>query len=218
MRRLSLVVLLLLAIAVPVYADESLAEYETANRLLRAELELARTKQLYFICDLKERHLRFKTAGITLAELPISGLRIWGRLPASQMRTVAAKTAPFSPRREKVGQIAEEKKEVEKKEEGKPFEIKALEIGDMPTFFTIIFNDGLRIVVRPVSEGGLSRLQEKSHLFFWFLSRPLISDWNFFQGKAYTELHLTMPAKDVQLLYWSLAESSPFLLDMPPPN
>ncbi len=88
----------------------------------------------------------------------------------------------------------------------------------MPTNFTIVLDDGLNIIVRPVTEGWTSRLREKSHLFFWYLSRPLISDWNFLHGKAYTELHLMLLAKDVQLLYWSLAENSPFLLEMPLPN
>ncbi len=118
MRILSLIVLLLLA-AAPVCADESSAALETANYLLRTELDLARTKQLYFVCDLKERHLQFKTAGITLAELPIAGVRLWGQLPASQMHTVAAKAAPFSPRREKVGQVVEDEKEKEKKRKEK---------------------------------------------------------------------------------------------------
>jgi hypothetical protein len=224
MRRLSLLLILLFCFAVPAGAGESLAELEAANRLLRAEYDLATSKQLYFFCDLKARRLQFKTAGVALANLPIVGVRMWGPMPTPQLRTVATKVAPFSPQREKVGVLAEEeakgdkadeKKAEEPKKEGKTFEIKALEISDMPTYFRIVLDDGLRIAVRPAAADGTAVWREKSRLFLWYLTQPLISNWNFFHDKPYTELHLTLAPKDVQLLYWSLAEGSPLLLDTP---
>ena len=214
MRTLFFAIILLFSLAVPLGAEESLSQLESTNRLLRAELDLARTKQLYFFCDLNGRRLQFKTAGLAVAELPITGMRVWGRLSTAPLHRVTAKIAPFSPEREKVGQVADAKKE-EKKEESKPFEIKALEITDMPTSFRIVFDDGLSISVQPAAENNLGKWAEKSRLFFWYLAQPLISNWNFLHGKPYTELHLTLAAKDVQLLHWSLAEGAALLLDMP---
>ncbi len=213
-------ILLLLPLLLPALAPACLAteaavlpSLAASNRLLQAELELARTKQLYFFCDTAQGRLLFRVSGATVAELAIAEVRQWGVRPADGRRTVLSKQASSSPEREKIGPAAEAPKEA-KKESG-PFQLKALEIDDMPTSFQVLLDDGLRLNVRSRPAGKTGRLREKVGLALWYLRRPLISDWYFLRGKPYTELLLVLPPRDAQRLYWSLAEGSPFLIAAP---
>jgi hypothetical protein len=214
--------LLLLSLALPCLAagDDSTAPLEAANRLLRAELELARTNQIYFIFDLGEKpRVQFKGSGVTVAELPILASRIWGLPPTVKVRTLATKDTLFPPKRQKIifageGKLQEEKPEPKAEaKEGSPPDLGALELDDMPTSFMARLDDGTLLTVHPApAESFTSRVTEISRSLYWYLSRPLISDWHFFKGKPYTEVRLVLPPRDVRLLYWSFTEGAPCLI------
>lgn len=218
MRSLLLLLLLCLFLVSPIVAGagrpatESPLAVVAANQLLKAEYDLARKPQIYFVVDLPASRFRFKASGITVTDLTIAGHRLWGPVPAStpKPRTVEQKEALFAPQRQKI-----EAPKVTAGKDERPFKIKALELGDMPTAFRARFDDGTRLSVRAVPEGFMARGWSTVQTGLWYFTRPLISDWHFLFGTAYTELHLTLPARDVQLLYWSLTEGSSCLIDWP---
>lgn len=188
---------------------------ETVNKRLRAELELATRQQIYFMFDLQQGIVQFKSSGISVAELPLHSVRPWGQIATDKVRTVASKHSFVTPEREvlKVPSPEESAKtEAKPESEPKKFELAALELPDMPTSYKLRFDDGLLITVRPDSEGFISRLWRTLDKGFWYLSRPLLTLWHYFHKQNYCEILLTMPPKDAQLLYWSLTEGASCLI------
>lgn len=220
MRNYSLILLLLVSILSPaITAADDLEALEVTNRRLRAEYELASRSQLYFFFDLPAKKVQFKASGLVVAELPVQTVSLWGQLGGDRIRTVAAKHSFFTPEREVLkipppeqNAKPEAETKAEAKAEPKKFELAALELSDMPTSFQLRFDDGLRISVKPAPEGFFRRLGGALGKWFWHLSRPLISVWNYLHKQTYSEILLTMPPKDARLLYWAVTDGSSCLL------
>lgn len=194
---------------------DDLAALETANRRLRAEYGLASKSQIYFMFDLEERKVQFKASGLAIAELPVHSVQYWGPVATDKVRTVASKHSFFAPEREvlKIPSPDESTDSGAKpKSDPKKFELAALELSDMPSSFRLRFDDGLLISVSPAPEGILSRLWRALGNGFWYLSRPLLTLWSTLHKENHTEIMLTMPSRDAQLLYWSLTEGASCLL------
>jgi hypothetical protein len=141
----------------------------------------------------------------------LQGLSFWGPVSGDQVRTVAGKYSDKTPERDvlKIPSPEEsDKPEAEVKADPKKFELAALELSDMPTAFQVRFDDGLLIAVKPAPEEFFPRLWWTLNEGFWYLSRPLVTVWNFLHKRPYSEILLTMPPKDAQLLYWSLTDGS----------
>lgn len=218
MRYLYLLLLLCTLLAPAVVGADDLDTLKSENQRLRAEYELAAKQKLYFVFDLPAKKVQFKASGIAVAELPVQRTTVWGQIGGEdKLRTVAAKRSFVTPKRDTVKIVPPEgtaaKPETEEpKSEPKKFELEALELSDMPSSFQVRFDDGLLLSVIPDPEGFFTRALSILVKTFWYLSRPLISDWNFIHKKTYTEILLTMPPKDAQLLYWSLADGSSCIL------
>jgi hypothetical protein len=218
--------LLLLLTGLPARADER-AALEATNRQLKSELELAKKQQLYFVFDLPERKVLFKTSGIPVATLAAVDLRLWGRPGGDQLRTLAGKVADKPPKRESVvitpaegeakpAEPAPPEAPPAKKGEPKKIELQALEIDDMPVSYTLHLSDGLLVTVRPAAEGSFrSKLAATADKVYWYLSRPLISDWLYLRKQTYNEILLVLPPKEARMLYWSFTEGAPCLIRWP---
>lgn len=212
--------LLLLLLASPVMAADERALLEATNRQLKSELELAKQQQLYFVFDFPQRQVFFKTSGLTLATLKLSDLRLWGRPGGDYIRTLARKVADNPPKRESIvipPPEGEEKPAEPKPAEVKPvkpgepkkIEVQALEIDDMPDSYTLFFSDGLMVTVHPAAEGSTrSKFSATADKLYWYVSRPLISDWNYLQKKSYNEVLLVLPPREARMLYWSFTEGA----------
>ena len=220
MRNYTLILLLLCSVLRPAISGaDDLEALEVTNRRLRAEYELATKSQLYFVFDLSAKKVQFKASGMAIAELPVQRVSFWGQVGGEKIRTVAAKHSYFAPEREVLkipppeqSAKPEAEPKAEAKAEPKKFELAALELSDMPTSFQVRFDDGLIVSVKPAPEGFFRRIWWALGKGFWYLSRPLVSVWNFLHKQTYSEILLTMPPKDAQLLYWSLTDGSSCLL------
>lgn len=213
MRMLRLLLLLLLLLPLPGYAaDPSAAgaELEALNRTLRAELELAKKPKIYFTLDLGRSSAQIKSSGVVLRELPISGFSHWGRPSGQVSRILVEKLSLFEPERHVIDPEA-----AKKKKEGEKFELKTLELADVPSSFKLVFDDGTRITVKGGGESLLGKLGQSLANGFWHLGRPLIFNWKFLRGEPYTELLLTLPRDDARRLYWSISEGVPCLIYWP---
>jgi len=196
-----------------------LAALETSNRLLRAEYELATKSKVYFVFDLPEKKVHFKASGLVVAELPLKSVTYWGPFGTDKVRSLAAKHSFNAPEREVLKipspeetSKTEPEKKAETKEEPKKFELAALELSDMPTSYQLRFDDDLLVSVKPAPESFFGRIWQGLGKGFWYLSRPLITVWKFLHKETYSEILLTMPPKDAQMLYWSLADGSSCIL------
>jgi hypothetical protein len=220
MRNFTLIFFLLCSVLCPTISGaDGLEALEVTNRLLRAEYELASKSQLYFVFDLSAKKVQFKASGMAVTELLVQKVSFWGRFGGDNIRTVAAKHSYYTPERDVLkipppeqSAKPEAEPQAEAKADPKKFELAALEISDMPTSFQVRFDDGLLVAVKPAPEEFFRRIWWTFNKGFWYLSRPLITVWNFLHKQHYSEILLTMPPKDAQLLYWSLADGSSCLL------
>lgn len=222
----ALLTLLLLLLWVPVVAADDLAELAQTNRLLQAEYELAKSQKLYFIFDLPTAKILFKASGVTLAEAPILSLRSWGRPADGLTYTLAKRTARKEPERENIA--IPDGKEPEKPatpapalkpgEVPKPPALQALEIGDMPTEYTLELDDGTRLIVRAplaADTGFKEKLRYYADKLSWDIGRPLSSIWHRRQESTYNETLLTLPEREARMLYWSFQVGGRCLVHWP---
>ncbi len=182
-----------------------------ANRLLTAELGLAKETRIYFLFDVPGGAVRFRASGLTVAELPIVRWRLWGLPRDIQPAILADKDSLFEPTRKKI-QIPPPDGGTEIKADT---EFNALELDDMPVRYRLLLDDGVEIRVVPAAEGLIGRFLEGWRTVGWYLSQPLISNWKFIQGKPYTELVLALQPRDARLLYWSFTAGSHGLVNWP---
>jgi hypothetical protein len=192
-------------------ADRSDEDLRQANRLLNAELKLAKEKSIYFVFDVSGGAVRFRASGLTVVELPIIRWRLWGVPPETRPTILADKGSLFEPTRKKI-QIPPPESAPEIKADT---EFNALELDDMPVRYRLLLEDGVEIRVVPAVEGMFGRLLEGGRTIGWYLSKPLISNWKFIRGKPYTELVLALQPRDARLLYWSFTAGSHGLVNWP---
>jgi len=224
--RLLLTMFLTLLLWVPAAAADELAELAQTNRLLQAEYELAKSQQLYFIFDLQAAQILFKVSGVSVARLPILSLRSWGRPADGIAYTLVKRTARKEPTREQIA--IPDGKEAEKPaaapappkpgEAPKAPELQALEIGDMPTEYTLQLNDGTLLTVRSTLAENADfkeKLRYNYAKYSWFITRPLISVWQHRHGNTYNEMLLTLPEREARMLYWSFQEGARCLVHWP---
>jgi hypothetical protein len=209
--RIALISIACMALALSAAASDtpSLDDLERDNSLLKAEYDLARSGKPYLLVDLLEQRLLLKVSGLSLEQWPIDGYRSWGHPSALPAVPLAGRSALDEPERDV--QV------VNSGESSKPEEkiTKALELQDMPSFYRLRLANGTVISVSPTSASLLAKLARSMSVPAWYLSRPLISSWNFLRGSPYNELALVMAAGDARSLYWAFSEGTPCLIRRP---
>ncbi len=176
-------------------ADRLIAE----NSLLKAELQLAKSSQIYFIFDLGAKKITIKARGILLKELPVETYSQWGIPVQPKPLPLLGKTAMVKP----------ERKEIKPKAEGSESapEPEVLQLEDMPVRYQLKFDDGIQISVRPESTGMLSTLVNlAASLNSYLITRPLGILRNGLRQQSFTEIIVGLNENDARSLYWSFQE------------
>jgi hypothetical protein len=203
--------------------SETLKSPEEERLLLQSELTLAQKTHVYFTMHLKEKKIYFKARGIILRELEIKKMRFWGHSEKVKLSTLASKAAASEPRREAVvieNAEKDEKAPVITPPAGSPttpasIDIKALELEDMPSSFSLILDDGLVISVKPDNQGTLSGLYSIARSLNWYISQPILTVWYAIKSRPYGALNLVLNEKDAKALYWSIYEGNGVLIYNP---
>lgn len=210
MRALLIVLAYLLVGSGAALPADKLAELQQANTLLQSEYDLAKNGKPYLLIDLQQKQLLFKTSGVVLESWPIDGYRRWGYPAALPAVSLERKSSLDEPERN-VTVV----KAVEAVAEGKPKPFKAFELSDMPASYRLHLINGTVITVRPTTAGWSGMWRGALAVPAWYLSRPLISSWNFLRGSPYNELALAISAQDARMLYWAFSEGTPCLIRTP---
>ncbi len=201
--------------------SESLKSPDEERLFLQSELPLAQKTQIYFILDLKEKKIYFKARGIVLRDLEIRKIQFWGSHGNVELYTMTGKAAFSEPRREKI--IPENAKKDDKTPAPPPaspatpatVDVKALELEDMPSRFSLTLYDGLFISVRPDNKGIIPGLYSIAHALNWYISQPIMTVWYAIQNRQYGALDLVLDEKDARALYWSIHEGARVLIYNP---
>ena len=192
--------------------SKNAAILEDKTLLLESELELAKKPQIYFIFNLKNGEIFLKSRGVMLKKMKIEDTKFWGRHLDTKPRTLLKKSTLFEPKREK---IEPQKSREEETTDTSSFEVKALELKDMPTSYRLVFHESIFISIRPKATGIISKLYNTGRYISWYLSRPLLTVWNSIRNKPFTAIYLTVNEEDAQSIYWSLTENSKSIIYHP---
>ncbi len=181
---------------------EGLAE---KNSLWRSEYQLARISQIYLIFDLSEKRISIKIRGAVLKELPIASVSQWGMQFQTKGRLLMSKSANRKPERQEVRPA--------QKDQETPPEVPALQVEHMPSRYRLDFDEGIRVDVRPQSEGILPALGNFfSSLKTYLFARPLRAIWKGLHGENFTEIVIYLQEKDAKALYWAFQEGFPCII------
>ena len=178
------------------------------NSLLRSEVQLAKSTQIYVILDLQKSRVLIKGKGVVLQDLPLKSFTTWGAPVQPKALTLQRKTALIEPGREEI--------RPKKSEEEPGSELQALQLEDMPARFRLNFDEGIRVYVKPASTGLLSFiLNLMSFLKSYLVTRPLGTLWNGLHRQNYTEIVLYLSETDAKSLYWSFLQTFHCLIASP---
>ncbi len=142
MMQLPIILLFITLIAGPVSAGDVREKYIRDNRLLEEELALARKPDIYFVFNLKGKMAHIKAKGIQLKELPVNNFNCWGSPVSGNVYRLKKKSTFFKPGREMIKPGASKDKD--------NFKIEALELADMPSRYTLVFDGGCRNIDKTV--------------------------------------------------------------------
>ncbi len=193
-------------------APPALERLRDENRLLKAELALAGKPALYLVLDLNEKKVYLKGSGSVLKEWQVRGARLWGSQAPAKPVKLLNKSALLEPRREK---IKPKKPDEEEEATTDTFDIKALELKDMPGSYSLWMSEGVLVSVRPFREGILSLPARLCRFAKWYATRPLLTVWNAVWGKPFTAIEVTLDEADAQALYWAVPEGIENLIYYP---
>ena len=196
-----LLTIIVVLISIPAYAGNDIREsYIKQNRLLEEEIKLSRKPVIYFVFNMQEKKIYIKSRGINLKEVNIQDFGYWGNPVSVNAFKVKKKSAFIKPGRETIKPGDESKKDT--------FELEALELKDMPSRYTIVFESGATVFIRHLSEGVISAIGNAFYSSAKFLTRPLSMVWNTLKGTPYTTINIVLNENDARAVYWSISENS----------
>lgn len=205
---LRFIVLFIVLIAGSVSAGDESEKYVRENTRLQEELSLARTPQVYFVFDLAEKMTAIKAQGVVLRELPIRKFGYWGSPVSVAVYRVRKISTLIRPSRETIRPGENKGKD--------DFKIDALELADMPSRYTVLFDSGLKISVRPETAGIFSGIYNFFSSAGRFLTRPFAKLWNTLRRRPYTAIDIVLDnSDDARALYWSLSEDAAAIVYSP---
>ncbi|MGB9892952.1 MAG: hypothetical protein ACPLRA_00955 [Candidatus Saccharicenans sp.] len=204
---------------------ESTLKILKENRFLEEELKLAKNPQYYFVLNLKEKKIELRARGMVLKSWKASELRYSGKPVPLKVTTLNNKTALNPPERKMIrpgeeqsqeakkaaekAKQEERKKDQKKKDQSQPaagttdnFEVEALEITDMPGSYELLFDDGLKILIRSRS-GMKESFRQTREKLVWHTWYP-IKHFLFRQSelRPIMIIYFDNP-RDAQGIYWA---------------
>lgn len=167
--------------------------------LLESELTLAKKPSLYFIFDLRNKKIYLKARGILLREWEIRKVRYWGNPVAIKPIALTEKIAILPPKRESI--------KPEDSDEDEKYEVKALELDDMPSSYTLSLTGDIFLCVKPEAKGWISIFPIALSTLRWYTLLRLKTLWFSVKKKPFTSIEIVLNIKrESQALYWAFTE------------
>jgi len=169
--------------------------------LLESEFTLAKKPGLYFIFNLKDKKISLKARGILLREWEIRKVRYWGNPVAVKPIALIDKMVLLPPKRERIKPGESDKEE--------KYEVKALELDDMPSSYTLSLTGGIFLSLRPEAKGWISIFPLALNTLRWRTLLPLKTVWFFVRKKPFTSIEIVLKIKrESQAFYWAFTEGT----------
>lgn len=179
------------------------------EKLLAAEINLAKTNKSYFYVDLKERRVELRIKGIVLKTWDVAGYSQWGRPLASGSFKIEKKEALRTPKRTNITPVADKGKN----EKPKSGDLEVLEMKDMPAHFSFECEKGIMIHFKSRPKTVSDRVAN----FFGSLGRSIYLPIKTLLAAAkktnFTDIQFVMRNKsDAQGIYWTAEEGMSLII------
>jgi hypothetical protein len=195
--KIAWIVILLSWLTAAAATDEKTKAAEQ-NKLLEAELALAKTSASYFIMDFSGKSISLKSRGIVLKKWEIRKARFWGQSVPLKALGLYKKSSWFPPMRKNI---------VPGKEAQADVDLEVLELKEMPSRYRLTFPDGIHISIRPRTRKFFPLLGNIGTSIGRLTLLPLKALWFSMRRERFTEIELVMAnEKDTKGLYWSFLE------------
>ena len=196
--------LVLLSVAATVLCAplEDPASTYRQNKFLEEEYALAKAPGFYFLINLKDKRIELKSKGIVFRTWEPQRIRLWGSPVPFRALALTRKTALTLPQR-RVIKLGEE--ETAPKPQAKPgeFELEALEVKDMPRFFTLELENGTTISVVGKEKG----VKKFWSFLKWHIGMPLKTLKLHQKKRIMSLIQIGFDdSQEGQALYWALTE------------
>jgi hypothetical protein len=191
-----------------------LADLQSANFLLKSELQLAKGAKLYMLIDLHGQAILFKAGGVVVNRLPFSASHVVGTVPVTVLRTLGAKKAEKQPKRQEVKIVTEAEMAAAPTPAPGVDTLVALEIDDMPEIYQLVLDDGLVLSVKAPPTGDFKTKATR----YWRDAVETVMEW---YHSMLLKLHdeteaprivLNLSGPDARQFYWSFDEGMPCLI------
>jgi hypothetical protein len=185
---------------------------------LASEYTLAKESNFYFVFDVLGRRLELRVRGMVLRSWPLRSMRFWGRPEFTGSVELVKKTTLKAPERIVIKPGEEEALVKVPAPAAKPdpakaaapataadYDLEALELRDMPKRFSLDFDNGLHVTVKAKNADSGGVFKQLADAWQWYVALPLRAVFGTRDGKAFSELELTLDdEKDAQSIYWHL--------------
>jgi hypothetical protein len=187
-------------------ADEKTKAFEQ-NKLLEAELALAKTSATYLVMNFSENSISLKSRGIVLKKWEIRKATFWGQSVPIKALGLLKKSAWFPPKRKNI---------VPGKEVQGDVDLEVLELKEMPSRYRLTFSDRTYISIRPRTRKFFSFLGNIGTSIGRLIILPLKALRFSMRKKRFTEIELVLAEeKDTKGLYWSFLEGQSCIIYWP---
>jgi len=180
------------------------------NKLLEVELKSADKPVTYVVLDMDKKKIYFKIRGVILKEFDIINTEVLGIGHLKESYQLNNIKAIFSPKRK---EIKPSKQRDTDRYSDNPQEKDTFGIEDMPSSYTMIFDNGLIISVTPQFHDGfffsiLNRINSGMKRF-WNSSELV---WKYFKKNPFIKIQVVMSSDNARAIYWSLSEKTKFII------
>jgi len=194
------------ALVISAWAQSS-AELKSRNRLLESELALAKAGGSYMVIDLAGKEISLKVRGMTLRKWDIGSMRMWGqRIPMKTLK-LKMKSALKPAHRTNITPGKEETKpapgSASPAASANP-DLGILELHDMPLHYDLVFDDEIRVSVKPRTKNFGARMINLGKSLGWYFGLPIKTVVRTIKKKPFTEISIVLPSeKAAQEIYWA---------------
>jgi len=182
--------------------------------LLESELKAAAKPAVYAILNIESRKIYLKIKGVILKEFNIAEIKTIGIVHFNGYYSMVKRKAIFPPKRIEIKpHRTEEKENLAASPQEAIRQTDTFGIEDMPSNYTLIFNEGLSISVSPIFKDGffMSVLNQTSRglRYIWNSSCKI---WNYFKKTPFIKIQIALERDDARALYWSLPDNVDFIV------
>lgn len=183
-------------------------DLKSRNRLLESELSLAKTGGSYMVIDIAGKSVSLRARGMILRKWDIGSSRSWGkRIPMKTLK-MKTKSALRPPQRANITPGKEEKpaKGSASSASSEP-DLGILELKDMPVHYDLIFDEEIRVAIRPRAQKFGTRVKNLGKALGWYVGLPIKTVFRVIRKKPFTEISVILSSeKDAREIYWTFLD------------